>query len=335
LLLQWRPTAIAAQFGYALEVGNGANSRNEDGRVNGAYHREGCQYAPFARCRDRSLNLDIQGFYMLIEQGHLFHELLLLNEQADKSAGILRADGSPGQLLKFSKFVSTWTAVLPGGYQVIEGSSNYIGWRGVFFSEGQGRWAVRVSIDLRQFGKQFVTDGSQFVLAPCGLMDKFQPMLHQAMQQSGCIARRYKSVGYLAFVGHNDVTLYLIVQEDSQGLRITLIALLFAAFLCRDAYSVDLHAFFLEILFNGSAVVTCVLKQDMASRRGRMLSQCGQQFLKSRAGLLKGECGASFIAMVLEEELRGQQRGDMAKFAYVDANIQGKRHQSVPAFSRI
>src|SRR6266705_6100879 len=323
LLLQWTPSAIASQFGYALKVGDGANSCNEDSCVNGADHREGSQDTSLARCRDGFANLDIQGFYMLVEQGQLFHELPLFNEQAGKPTLILRADGATGQILKFSEFGLARSMVLASVTQVFQVCTSYRLRRWIFLSELQSGWCVRVCIDLRQFGKQFITNGSEFILSSGSLMYQLQPMLYQAVQQSRRIAWWYQTAGYLAFVGHDNVTLYLIVQEDGEGLRITLIALLFAAFLGRDAYSVDLHAFFLEILFNGSAVVTCVLKQDMANRRGCMLSQCGQEFLEAGTGLLKGECGASFIAMVLEEELRGQQRGDMAKFAYVDSNIQG------------
>lgn len=326
LLLTGTPSAVASQFGYALKVGDRAGSSDECSRLNGADHGEAGQYLAFSGSRDGFFDFCVQYLDMLMQQLQFSDQLFLLQEQAYLAAFIFGADGVLGQLLQLGKLRSTWLGAFASGAQVRERGIHDIVRTGEFLSELEGTGRVGVCIDGCELREHLITDGCELILAPGGLSNQLKSMLHQTAQQFGRLTGRDEPVNFLTLLAHQDMPLNLIIEQDSQGLRIAFVAFIFLFLL--HVNHVDRDAMLLQVLFERAAIVAGVLKQHMAFCHRSVRGEQSQQFLKAGAGLLKRESGAIFVPVVLHKKGSGNERGDMAKFSYVDADVEAAGHPS-------
>lgn len=261
LELGGRPTAKTSELAATLKVGDVA-------RV-GQYRccgidpdtRKGEQDTPGAILPDQHLYLAGEGGNVAFQQGKLGDELALLGNESADTVLVTRADAGSCQFLQSRIGSVAGASEMASRNEVSKGRLTYGFWRWVRFTQGERGRTIDVREDSLDLWKEFVSDSRQLVLALRRFALEFGAVLHERAQERGCGRRRQETMHALGFVQHRDAQLDLVVEEDGEGLRVALIRLL-AGDVFAHVHAVDGDAAFVEILFEGRAVVAGALNED-------------------------------------------------------------------------
>src|SRR5205823_703810 len=114
------------------------------------------------------------------EQEQLGNQVGLLNDDALQTLRLFCAYRVDCELLQLQKCLSTWQVALACCAQIVKRCFTYGLRRRVLLSQVQSGWAIRVIIDLREFGKEFVGNRCELVLSLCRLSHQLQAMPNEA-----------------------------------------------------------------------------------------------------------------------------------------------------------
>src|SRR5579885_352788 len=316
-----RPPTETLKLCLRLKIADVADVGKDDRGMRDAHARKREQDTPGAVSAHQLLDLRSECRDVGVQQGKLYNQLRLLGNKAPHTPLVFRANCPACQLLQGGKSARTWARVRAGGTQCKQVCRGYGLRRGKRFAQREGRGRVYVPKDLLQFGKQFISDGGQLVFALRRLAHQFLPVLHQAAQKRGGGRWWDNRAGALGLIQHGDMQLDLMVQEDGQCLRVTLICLG-----ARDVFAhmdtVDSNSLLMQELFERRPIVAGALHQHVNLRRRRVSGEGGVELLKPGARLRKGEGRTVLKASVLAQQGRGNQGGDVMAFAQVNAHVE-------------
>lgn len=225
----WCPTQIPFQTPTCLEIGDGSNPAEKCGCLDGADTHKGCEYASFTRFGNDLLDVSLQLVNVAVEETQFDDQLPLFDEQAEASVFIFDANGGRRKHLQPCQCVTTWHPVQTRGTQVVNRSISHVlrGWK--LFAQGKSRWGVWVSVDFREFGEQFVTNGRELILALRRLPDQFGAVLDQATKTAHRDRWGQKWANTLHLVRKFNVQFQMVVEHAGQRTTVKGVSLDLAA----------------------------------------------------------------------------------------------------------